>query len=156
MYFTGKSELSIDEKRRLAIPAKIRGGLDPKTQGEAFYAVRGPNEAIWLWPERTFERMAGAIDPSFAPAPELQKFDELTFPEAEKLDLDSAGRVRLPEEMVARAGLTSPVLLLGMRDHLEIWDPERWAARSSEHQARREEIIEAVRRVMPNRRAESE
>ncbi len=156
MYFTGKTELSIDDKRRLAIPSKIRSGLDPKTQGEAFYAVQGQNAAIWLWPERTFEGMAGAIDPSFAPAPELLDFDGLTFPEAQKLDVDSAGRVRLPEEMVARAALGSPVLLLGMRDHLEIWDPQRWAARSAELQAHRDAILEAARRVMPKGRAESD
>ncbi len=44
MLFTGESELSIDAKHRLAIPAKIRAGLDPETQGEASRCARDPEE----------------------------------------------------------------------------------------------------------------
>ncbi len=48
MLFTGQNEYSIDAQHRLAIPAKIRSGMDPAVDGEAFFATVGPNGAIWL------------------------------------------------------------------------------------------------------------
>lgn len=149
MYFTGTSEHSIDAKHRLAIPAKIRAGLDPDTQGDSFYITRGSNGGLWLWPQRTFERIAGELEPSLAPAPQLMEFDEITFPEAQHLDIDAAGRIRIPEEMLSAAGLGSRAVLLGNRHHLEIWDPQRWAAYHDGQQQRRDEIIESARDVMP-------
>lgn len=149
MFFTSKSELSIDAKHRLAIPARIRAMLDPQTHGEAFYVIQGVNDALWLWPEKTFERIAGEIEPSFTPAPELMDFDELMFPEARRVEIDAAGRIRLTEEMLAEAGLGTRVLVLGVRFHLEIWDPERWAARRRDKRERRDEITERARDVLP-------
>ncbi|MHC4414762.1 MAG: division/cell wall cluster transcriptional repressor MraZ [Planctomycetota bacterium] len=149
MLFTGKSELSIDAKHRMAIPAKIRAGLDPQTDGEAFYIIQGANGALWLWPERTFRRIAGEVEPTLAPAAAIMDFNEITFPEAQRLDIDTAGRVRIPEEMLADAQLGSRVLLLGVRDHLEIWDPGRWDTHRSEKVAKRPEIVQRAHDLMP-------
>ncbi len=85
MIFSFKYERSIDPKQRLPIPADIREGLDPEADGEAFYIIEGPNGALWLWPERTFERLAGNIEPSLVPSWQLMDFDEITFPEARRL-----------------------------------------------------------------------
>ncbi len=145
MLLTGKYEHSIDAKQRLAIPAKIRAGLDPKREGETFYVIEGPNGGIWLWPQRTFERMAGEIEETLAPATELMDFDEVTFPDARQVEIDSAGRIRLPEGMLAEAGISSRVVILGMRDHLEVWDPDRWETRRREKAAKRAEIVQRVR-----------
>lgn len=142
LLFTGSYEFTIDAKQRLAIPHKIRAKLDPRTVGTAFYAVRGPNGAVWLWPERIFERMAGSIEASLAPRREVMDFDEMTFPMAEHVEIDTAGRVRLPEEMLAAAGLGQKVVILGVRDHLEVWDPERWARSLREKESRRQDIVD--------------
>ncbi len=149
MLFTGRNELSIDAQCRLAIPAKVRSRLDPQIDGAGFYVTRGANGALWLWPQRAFEQIAGKVEPSLAPPPELMDFDEMTFPEAEQLDLDNAGRIRLPQELVSDAKLGSRVLLVGVRHHLEIWDPEVWEARRRERAARRTEVVQRARPAMP-------
>ena len=155
MLFTGQNEYSIDAQHRLAIPAKIRSGMDPERDGEAFYATVGPNGAIWLWPERTFERMAGDIEATLVPAAEMMDFDEITFPDAEHLELDSAGRVRLPDSMMAEAGLESRVVIAGMRNRLELWEPGRWRDRHRDKAARRAEIVQRARPFLDqSRRAE--
>ena len=152
MLFTGKYEYTIDAQHRLAVPAKIRAGLDPETDGAAFIATLGSNGAIWLWPERTFQRMAGEIEATLVPAPELMDFDEITFPDAEHLEMDSAGRVRLPESMMAEAGLGPKVLIAGMRNHLEIWDPSRWETQHRDKAARRDEIVQRARPLLGHQR----
>ena len=90
MLFTGKSELSIDAKQRLAIPAKTRALLKQARVGEALYIIPGANGALWLMPERTFEEVAGQVEPTLTPAAEQMDFDELTFPEAHRLELAPA------------------------------------------------------------------
>ena len=100
MLFTGEYEYTIDAKQRLAIPAEIRSHLHPERDGLAFYVTAGSNDALWLWPERTFERIAGAIEVSLLPAEEMMAFDEITFPIARRLEMDKTGRVRLPQAML--------------------------------------------------------
>lgn len=148
MLFFGKYEYTIDAQHRLAIPAKIRAGLDPEADGESFIATKGSNGAIWLWTERTFQRMAGHIEASLVPAPELTDFDEITFPDAEHLEMDSAGRIRLPEAMIADGRLGSKVLIVGMRNHLELWDHERWETRHRDMASRRDEIVQRARPLL--------
>ncbi len=145
MLFTGNPELSIDAKQRLAIPAKTRAMLEQARAGNVLYLIWGPNGVLWLWPERTFEQVAGEIEPTLNPAVEQMAFDDLTFPETHRLDIDAAGRIRLPQELLAEAGLGSRVLLVGMRHHMEIWDPETWLTQHREKRDRRPEIAQQQR-----------
>ena len=154
MLFTGKSELSIDSKQRMAIPAKTRSMLDRGRAGTALFIVWGPNGVLWLWPERTFEKVSGECEPTLTPPTEEMEHDVVTFPEAERLEIDSAGRIRVPQDMLADAGLGNRVLLLGVRHHLEIWDPEQWAAQRREKAGRRAEIAQRLRSVGRGRRTD--
>ena len=147
MLFTGKPELSVDGKQRLAIPAKTRAMLEQARVGNALYIIWGANGVLWLWPERTFEDIAGEIAPTLTPAVEQMDFDELTFPETQRLDIDSAGRIRLPQDLLEEAGLGSRVLLVGVRHHLEIWDPDAWATQHREKVSRRPELAQRLRGI---------
>lgn len=156
--FTGEYEHTIDAKQRLAIPAEIRSRLDPQAHGEAFYAVPGPNGAVWLWPERTFEQMAGAMEQSLLPAEEMMEFEEMLFSQAGRLEVDKAGRVRLPERLLQFAGITQSVVVLGVKDHLELRDAKIWQARRKEKLNKHGETFLRARRalVVPQRQERSE
>jgi MraZ protein len=153
--FTGEYEHTIDAKQRLAIPAEIRARLKPELHGEAFYLVPGPNGALWMWPERTFEQMAGALEQSLLPGEELMDFEELMFSQAARLELDKAGRVRLPERLLAMAQISSAVAVLGVKDHLELRDGEQWRSRRADKLAQQGEIMLRARRALAeqNRRS---
>lgn len=148
MLFTGEYEHTIDAKQRLAIPAEVRARLSDT----AFYVVPGPNGALWLWPETTFEAMAGAMEQSLVPAEELMEFEELFFSQSARLELDKNGRVRLPERLLKDAGLEQRVMLLGIRDHFELRSPEDWAARRQEKLAKQTDIMIGARRALAARR----
>jgi MraZ protein len=149
--FTGKAELSIDAKQRLAIPAKTRSMIEQAKAGNALYIIWGANGVLWLWPESTFEILAGELDPTLTPSLEEMDFDGMTFPETQRLDLDSAGRIRVPQELLDEAGLGNRVLLLGVRHHLEIWDPALRTAQHREKASRRPEIAQRLRGVHDRR-----
>ena len=129
MLFTGEYEHAIDAKGRLAVPSDIRSRLDPEKDGSAFYAVMGPNGALWLWPERTFEEIAGEVDSTLLPEEDTMVYEELLFSQAARIDLDSAGRIRVPERLLSLVGIDSAVIILGVKDHLELREPGDWAER---------------------------
>jgi len=152
--FTGEYEHAIDAKQRLAIPADIRAVLDPHLHGEAFYLVPGPNGALWLWPERIFQQMAGAMERSLLPAEEMMEFEELLFSQAARSELDSTGRIRLPERLLLWAGLTARVVILGVKDHLELRDPDAWNIRRQEKLDKHGEIMLRARRALAEQRSD--
>ena len=129
MLFTGEYEHTIDAKHRMAIPADFRSLMQPDSLGSAFYLSPG------LWPERTFERLAGAMSSSFLQNEELMEFEQLLYSQSRRLELDKTGRVRLPERMLAEAQLGQQVVILGVKDHLELRDPEQWKSQLAERGA---------------------
>ncbi len=148
MLFTGEYEHTIDAKQRMAIPAEFRSRMEPETLGIAFYLSPGPNGALWLWPEKTFEQLAGAMSSSLLPAEELMEFEELLYSQSRRMELDKTGRVRLPERMLREAGLGSQVIVLGVKDHLELRDPEQWNTQRQQKLAKQSEIMLRARRAM--------
>jgi len=152
--FTGEYEHAIDAKQRLAIPAELRAGIDPVVHGEGFYLVPGPNGALWLWPARTFEHMAGAMERSLLPAEEMMEYEELLFSQAARSDLDSTGRVRLPDRLLQWAGISDRVVILGVKDHLELREPGDWSQRRQQKLDKHGEIMLRARRALAEQRSD--
>lgn len=148
MLFTGEYEHTIDAKQRLAIPAEIRTRMNPEVHGEAFYLVPGANGSLWLWPERTFERMASAMEHSLLPGDEMMEFEELMFPQSKRLEIDKAGRVRIPDQMLSEFGLGQTITILGMKDHLELRDPKVWSTQRQQSLAKLKEIMTRARQAL--------
>jgi len=139
--FTGEFEHTIDSKGRMAIPSEIRSRMKKVEDGEAFYLTLGANRALRLYPEKGFERLAAMIEEGLVTDEAVQEFDQLLFPLSRRLELDSAGRIRLPDKMMERAGLGKDVVLIGVRDHLQIRDLKQWNAELEERLAKQEEIF---------------
>lgn len=148
MLFTGEYEHTIDSKQRLAIPAELRNQLDSKEHGEAFFAVPGANGSLWLWPERTFERMASAMEQTLVPGEEALDFEELLFPQSRRVEIDKTGRIRIPEHMLSEFGLGETVMILGVKDHLELRDPKQWKEHRQQRLDRRKEIMLRARAAL--------
>lgn len=75
-------------------------------------------------------------------------FDEITFPSARRLEMDKTGRVRLPQGMLDAAGIGSKVVILGMRDHLELRDPGQWEQRKQEKLTEKTTIFHRARQAL--------
>lgn len=148
MLFTGEYEHTIDAKQRVAVPSEIRAVLDPAVHGEGFYAAPGLNGALWVWPTRKFEEYVNAMDASLLPEDDVMAFDDFFFSQAARLEIDSAGRVRLPERLLRGAGIGKTVTILGVRDHLELRDPAQWATLLEEKRRSQAELMTKARQAM--------
>ena len=76
------------------------------------------------------------------------EFDELMFPQSRRLEIDKSGRVRLPDQTLSEYGLGQTVMILGMKDHLELRDPARWQEQRKENLQKRRDIMLRARQVM--------
>jgi len=130
--FTGTYEYAIDAQNRLAIPSEIRGRLHPDRDGEAFFAVIGPDNTLCLYTERGFEKWAEQLNESELPAEDVLEYERMLYALAQRLELDKQGRVRLPETLLQLTDLGKQVVLLGVKDHLEVRDREQWYAELQE------------------------
>lgn len=146
--FVGWHELSIDAKQRLAIPSEIRSLLKPERDGEALYAVIQDGPTLCLYTETGFAKRAEQLDASPRPADEVLEYEQMFFGLASRLEIDKQGRVRLPERLMRFAKVDREVVVLGVKDHLQVHDRAAWEAKVARNMTERPELLMNPRRVM--------
>jgi MraZ protein len=60
------------------------------------------------------------------------------------VELDGQGRVRIPPDLAREAGLEREAVLIGVQDHLELWDRKRWEAYLAEKSSHYDHLAEAA------------
>jgi MraZ protein len=128
VFFLGEYEHSLDPKQRLAIPAELREQFRSDVHGDAWIAAPGANGSLWLWPEKTFYQLAAALNGTLLGHEDVQRLGRQFFSKAARVTVDAAGRVRIPDRLLAQYGLAGSVMILGVGDHLEVCRPEEWKA----------------------------
>lgn len=136
----GEYELTVDEKNRLLIPAEVRRSI-PADMGDAVFMSIGRNRVPWFWPEKYYEHLASKIPSGMTPDEDRLAFDQLFFAMASKLNWDKQGRILMPDKILKRASIGKQVTLVGVRDHLELWNTAAWEAHREELEKRAAEIV---------------
>ena len=125
MILTGSFLRSLDEKGRFAIPKRIRDALQLSDQATLFLAP-GTDGSLTLFTERVFFELGDRLAKSSPTAQNVRTFSRLFYAQAQQVEMDKQGRLRIPAELAELASLNREIMLVGVRDHLEIWDRERW------------------------------
>lgn len=131
MVFTGTYDHSIDKKNRLAIPAEVRTRIKRSTgtgddDAIFMYVTLGKDGTLCLYTEQGYEQRADELDHSEMDADELLEYERVFYALSRSVELDKHGRVTLPSDLLARTGLGSEVVLIGVKDHLEVRDRKAW------------------------------
>ena len=126
LLLTGEYEHTIDQKGRVLVSNKLRNQIDVDEFGGDFYLVVGANGILCLYPEKCYERLSIAMAQKNAAPDEIVAFERMNFALAGKVELDSQGRLLLNEKLRKRAGLKDNVTLVGVRDHIELWNTQDW------------------------------
>jgi MraZ protein len=148
LLLTGEYEHVIDDKSRVLISNKLRSQIDAEEHGSNFYLVLGVNGILCLYPERCFERLALAIAPGVTAPDETVAFERMSFALTEKVELDRQGRLLLNERLRKRAGLKDQVTLIGVRDHIELWNSENWEQYRADNMAQYQKQMLQARQVV--------
>jgi MraZ protein len=124
--FRGQYDFSLDAKNRLNVPAKFRPSF---SDGVVLAKALEPCVAIWAPDE--FERWTESFLSNLNPvSAERRKLTRYFAGNSWDVELDSAGRVTLSGQLLAHAGISKEVVVIGNLDHIEVWDRGRW----QEHQ----------------------
>ncbi len=126
LMLTGEYEHTLDEKSRLFVTNKLRNQIDVEEHGSSFYLVLGANGILCLYPEKYFQQIVLAGAPGTAAPDESVVFERLSFALASKVELDRQGRLLLAEKIRKRAKLGTSLTLVGVRDHVELWNTDDW------------------------------
>lgn len=112
---------SIDNKGRLTIPARYRELI---TDGA--FITQGFDRNLMVLTEPIFERMSGRIARMSMTDPAVRQLRRLIYSHADRVDVDKAGRILIPQVLREIAGLDSEAMVVGQFDYFEIWSPEVW------------------------------
>lgn len=141
MLLTGTYQRSLDEKKRLAFPKRVREQLREPAQ---LFVTPGPDQCLWIYTQDALEVLAEKLDQAPATDSEARIFRRLYFAQIEAVDVDRSGRVLIPDRLIQFAGLQHEVVLIGVRDHLELWDAARWQRYLAEHAPRFDSVAEGA------------
>lgn len=165
MLFTGTYNHSIDTKNRLAVPSEVRRRLqaaeiiaNPHVTCELpvfMYVTLGESNTLCLYAEKDFEKRAEQLESSELDPVELLAYEQLMFSLAERIELDAQGRLRVPDHLLKRAKLGTDVVVIGVRDHLEVKDRAAWQTYVEETLAANPNMLMNPRRAMRPRKADN-
>lgn len=147
LFLTGEYEHRLDSKNRLFIPGRLRECIYPERDGLGFFLVLGPNKILGLYPDKYYRRLALSDRGQLVPGAGLVDFERVTFALASHLELDPQGRLTLPPKMLERAQLGRDVVLIGVKDHIELWSAKVWQNYLAEQLEEHEELLELGREV---------
>ncbi|OHA92383.1 MAG: division/cell wall cluster transcriptional repressor MraZ [Candidatus Zambryskibacteria bacterium RIFCSPLOWO2_02_FULL_51_21] len=120
--FIGEYTHNLDEKNRFSLPARLRKAL-----GRKVVVTRGKDHCLFLYPSGTWLQISQEVkklghveaDPRFA---------RFTFAGAAEIEIDSLGRILIPEFLREFAELANSIVITGVHDRVEIWNDKKWAA----------------------------
>jgi MraZ protein len=135
---------SLDTKSRLAIPAKFRDAMLTPEEGFAFVAVRMFDGVLYLYTQKTYERILPHIETQLEVNEEVRNLKRLRYGLAQELEVDGLGRVLIPENVQKWCSLGKEVAILGVDDHIEVWDRTRWTAFVEEQLAQHDKLAQRV------------
>jgi len=117
----GEFQHSIDDKGRLAVPAKYRLAF-----GEGAVVTRGFETCLNLYPVAEWDAWAEKVSSLPSGQEDARQLMRLVFSSAAEVELDRLGRVNVPAYLRRYAGLDGEVTLVGVGARFEIWDRGKW------------------------------
>lgn len=121
MIFLGEFEHALDERGRLAVPAKFRSGL-----AGGVVITRGFDRCLVLWPIDEWRQFSERVtQPSFLHA-DVRRVQRLLFSGATDTTPDRLGRILIPAFLRGYAELEDTAVIIGVHNRIEVWNPDRW------------------------------
>lgn len=117
----GEYRHTIDNKKRVALPAKFR-----KELGKKVVITHGLDNCLSVYPLKTWEVLASKLASLSIGQADSRRFNRFILGGAVETEVDSMGRVLIPDFLKDFAGLDTKVVIAGIHDRLEIWEESRW------------------------------
>ena len=125
--FLGTHRPRLDDKGRLALPARFRDELP-----EGVVITKGQERCLYGFPFGEFQAIGEKLRTQPLSAKALREYSRTLFGSATQETPDKQGRVTLPTALRDYAGLDRDVVVVGINSRFEVWDASAWDAASAE------------------------
>lgn len=126
--FLGRFYHNLDDKGRLTIPARFRELLEP----DGAFVMQGFDHNLMVLPSQTFEALSQRVNRMSMTNPDARQLRRLLYSTADRVEVDRAGRMLIPQFLRQAAALDVNVVVVGSGDYFELWSPETWEVQSQE------------------------
>lgn len=120
--FLGQYQHNVDSKGRLTIPARYRDML-----ADGAYVTQGFEGNLMVMTVSAFGMITKRVKQMSITDPKARLLRRLFYSNGERVDVDKAGRILIPQFLRNTAGLNGEAVVVGVGDYFEIWSPEAWA-----------------------------
>ena len=123
--FIGEYEATIDSKGRFLLPAGIKKQL-PESEAPVFVINRGFEKCLSMYPMKSWNPLYESISNLNDFDPKVREFRRYFLNGAMQIELDGAGRLLLPKNLMEHAGLIKDIVLVSAVNKMEIWDKNKY------------------------------
>ncbi len=117
----GEFKHSIDDKKRISLPVKFR-----KVVGKKLIVTRGLDNCLFLYPVKEWEKISEKLGSLGMGQSDTRGFNRFMLAGANEINVDSVGRILIPDHLISFAGIKSKVIFAGVYNRIEIWDEKTW------------------------------
>ncbi|MCL4394167.1 MAG: division/cell wall cluster transcriptional repressor MraZ [Chloroflexi bacterium] len=141
--FIGATNNTIDEKGRLTLSAKWRSEL-----ASGVVITRGFDKCLFIFPQAKFETMAREIEEQGMALADVRSFARHLSAMAELAEPDKQGRIIIPQNLREFAGLNGEVVVIGVVNRLEVWNPKQYRETNEQVEANADMVAERYGQIM--------
>lgn len=132
----GQYHHTIDNKKRMALPAKFRGEL-----GEKVVITKGIERCLVIYTEKEWQTFSEKLSGLTITQMEARAVARNILSGASEASLDKLGRVLVPDYLKEYAGLEKDVMICGLSTRLEVWDSKKWTEYMQQTEKGVEEMV---------------
>ena len=134
---------TIDEKNRVSLPAKFR-----KEMGKKIIITTGLDNCLFIFTITEWEKVSNKLSSSASDlsffSVDQRTFNRNMFGQASDVEVDSIGRILIPEYLKEKIKIADKVALIGVQDRVEVWNDKVWAHFKKGAEAQAEGLAEKL------------
>jgi MraZ protein len=145
--FYGQYQTTLDDKGRFALPAKLRavvGGSDKPLLDGDLILTKGLEGCLSLYPMAEWDAIQQRLSSLNFTQRDYRFFSRRFYSAASVVAPDKNGRILVPSNLIAEAGLKKELLVIGVNRNIEIWNPDRYAYYLDQFAGSYEEVAERL------------
>jgi len=135
----GEYTHTLDPKKRLSLPSKFRAEL-----GRKVVITRGLDNCLFMYSTKEWGKVAQKLAQLSFTKADTRGFNRFMLSGAVEVEVDSAGRILIPDFQKEFAALKGKVILAGLNDRVEVWDENRWKSYKKRIEGQADQMAEKL------------
>lgn len=131
----GEYQHTLDPKKRLSLPSKFRKDL-----GKRVIVTRGLDHCLFVFSAPAWKKLATKFSDLSIGSADTRGFNRFMLSGAVDAEVDTAGRILIPDYLKDFAGLKTDVVVAGVNDRVEVWDKKAWESYKSDIESKGDQM----------------